>query len=152
MTAPARAILGFVAAALAVLTFHQAMWAVFHLAGLMPPPYPLTPIPPYGVPQIVNLCFWGGLYGMVFGLLLPRFTGPSWLWGIGFGVVAALVGLLVVPAVKGMALHAVVARLSTLTVSRSLAINGAWGLGLGLIVPLLTRRPATKGSNRYVRT
>jgi len=152
MTAPARAILGFVAAALAVLTFHQAMWAVFHLAGLMPPPYPLTPIPPYGVPQIVNLCFWGGLYGVAFGLLMPRLTGPVWLWGIGFGVLAALVGLLVVPALKGMSGHAVLARLSVLMTLRSLAINGSWGLGLGLIMPLLTRRPATKGTNRYART
>ena len=152
MTAPARAILGFVAAALAVLTFHQAMWAAWHVAGLMPPPYPTTPIPPYGVPQIVNLCFWGGLYGVVFGLLMPRLGRPVWLWGVGFGVLAALVGLLLVPAVKGVAFSTIEARLSVQGVMRSLAINGFWGLGLGLILPLLTRRPATKGSNPYART
>ncbi len=40
--APMRALLGFVAAAISVLTFHQAMWALLHFAALpgmgMPPP------------------------------------------------------------------------------------------------------------------
>jgi hypothetical protein len=36
------------------------------LPGLtMPPPYPTDPIPPWGIPRIVNLCFWGGLYGIL---------------------------------------------------------------------------------------
>lgn len=152
MTAPARAILGFVAAVIAVLTFHQAMWAMLHVAGLMPPPYPIAPIPPYGVPQIVNLCFWGGLYGILFGLLAPSFKAPPWLCGIGFGVLAALVGLLVVPAVKGAAFDAIAARLTVQTVLRSLAINGFWGLGLGLILPLLIRRPAIKAEAPYAQT
>ncbi len=152
MTAPVRAILGFVAAAIAVLTFHQAMWAVLHVAGLMPPAYPVTPIPPYGVPQIVNLCFWGGLYGLVFGVLSPWFKAPLWLAGLGFGVLAACVGLLVVPAVKGLPFDAVMARLSAQVVFRSLAINGFWGLGLGLILPLLVRRPANKAGAPYARS
>ena len=71
----ARAILGFVAAAIAVLTFHQGMWALLHLLNLpgmgMPPPYPIAPVPPWGVPRIVDLAFWGGLYGILFGLALP---------------------------------------------------------------------------------
>ncbi len=69
--APMRALLGFVAAVISVLIFHQGMWAALHtlaLPGLaMPPPYPTDPIPPWGIPRIVNLCFWGGLYGIVFG-------------------------------------------------------------------------------------
>ena len=38
---PYRALLGFVAAAISVLVFHQGAWALFWLAGLMPPPYPM---------------------------------------------------------------------------------------------------------------
>ncbi len=86
---PARAVLGFLAAALAVLTFHQGMILVLHftpvpgiqIAGW---PYSLAPIPPLGVPQVLNLCFWGGLYGLAFGLIYPRLprqcgsTGCSW--------------------------------------------------------------------------
>ncbi len=44
MTAPKRALLGFAAAVLSVLTFHQGMWALLHAAGIMPPP-PTRPTP-----------------------------------------------------------------------------------------------------------
>jgi hypothetical protein len=138
---PMRALLGFVAAVISVLIFHQAMWAALHslaLPGLtMPAPYPTDPIPPLGIPRIVNLCFWGGLYGIVFGLLLPRLTAPLWLCGLGLGVIAALVGLLVVPAIKGLPVGAGWVPLSWV---RSLLINGFWGLGVGLILPLLMTR------------
>ena len=35
-----RALFGFVAAVISVLTFHQGMWELLHLLGLMPPWYP----------------------------------------------------------------------------------------------------------------
>ena len=134
-----RALFGFIAAAISVLTFHQAMWEALHLLALpglsMPPPYPSYPIPPFGVPQILNLCFWGGLYGLVFGLLLPRFTAPLWLCGLVMGIIAALVGLLLVPAIKGQPIGAGF----PLNWVRSLLINGFWGLGDGLILPMMVR-------------
>lgn len=47
MAVSRRALLGFVAAALSVLTFHQGMWAVLHALGMVPlAPYPMTPVPP----------------------------------------------------------------------------------------------------------
>src|ERR1700723_181074 len=105
-----RALFGFIAAAISVLTFHQAMWEALHVLNLpglgMPPPYPTRAMPPLGVPLILDLCFWGGLYGIVFGLLLPRMTAPLWLCGLVLGIVAALVGLLVVPAIKGLPIGA----------------------------------------------
>ena len=134
-----RAFLGFIAAAISVLTFHQAMWEALHLLALpgmgMPPPYPTDPIAPLGVPRIVNLCFWGGLYGIVFGLVLPRLTAPIWLCGLGLGIIAALVGLLVVPAIKGLPVGAGF----PLGWVRSFLINGCWGVGVGLILPLMLR-------------
>ena len=140
MQSPARrAVLGFIAAAVSVLIFHQAMWEALHLLALpgmgMPPAYPMDPIPPWGVPRIVNLCFWGGLYGIVFGLVLPRLTAPAWVCGLGLGIIAALVGLLVVPAIKGLA----VGGGWPLGWVRSLLINGFWGIGTGLILPQLSR-------------
>jgi hypothetical protein len=137
-SAPMRGFLGFVAAAISVLIFHQGMWALLYAAGSMPrPPYPTNPIPPFGVPLIVDLCFWGGLYGVVFGLLRPRFTAPLWLCGLIMGIIAALVGMFIVAPIKGLpiangwVISAIV---------RSLLINGAWGLGVGLILPLLHPR------------
>ena len=138
---PMRALLGFIAAVISVLIFHQGMWAALHtlaLPGLaMPPPYPIDPIPPWGIPRIINLCFWGGLYGIVFGLILPRLTAPLWLCGLGLGVIAALVGILVVPAVKGLPIGSGWILLNWV---RSLLINGFWGLGVGLILPMLMAR------------
>jgi hypothetical protein len=62
MTAPMRALLGYAAAVVSVLPFHQGMWALLHVAGLIPPaPYPTGPVPPLGVPRVANFAFWGGL-------------------------------------------------------------------------------------------
>jgi len=136
MTAPMRAALGFLTAALAVLTFHQAMWGALYLAGMMPlAPYPMRPVPPWGVPLIASLCFWGGLYGAAFGLLAPRLPrAPLWLLGLGLGVLAALVGWFVVAPIKGQPLAGgfVPARMLV-----SLLINGCWGVGVGVIMPFL---------------
>jgi apolipoprotein N-acyltransferase len=78
MTAPMRALLSFAAAVISLLTFHQGTWALLHAAGLMPPaPYPTDAVPPLGVPRIVNFCFWGGLYGLVFGCARQSWRGPA---------------------------------------------------------------------------
>jgi hypothetical protein len=139
---PARAMLGFVAAALSVLTFHQGMLYLLHvlaIPGLQIPglPYRFTPVPPWGVPVIVDLCFWGGLYGVLFGILAPVLPRPFWLVGLGFGVLAALVGMFVVSAIKGLPIGGGWVWTNW---ARSLLINGSWGIGLGLIYPRLNGR------------
>ncbi len=141
METPAtRAIFGFIAAVISVLVFHQAMWAALHYLGLpglkMPAPYPMDPIPPYGIPKILDLCFWGGLYGIIFGLVLPRLTMPVWLSGLALGIIAAFVGLYVVPALKGLAAGTG----WPLGWVRSFLINGFWGIGVAVILQLMLRR------------
>ena len=93
------------------------------------------------VPQILNLCFWGGLYGIVFGLALPRLRAPLWLCGLGLGVIAMLVGTFVVPAIKGLPVGSGWVLLNWV---RSLLINGSWGVGVALILPLLLPRQASR--------
>jgi hypothetical protein len=133
-----RAAMGFVAAAIAVLTFHQGMWEALHLARLpglgMPPFYPTDGVAPFGVPRILDLCFWGGLYGIVFALLMPRFALPLWLCGLILGLVAVLVGLFVVPSIKGLPVGGGWVLMNWL---RSALINGCWGIGVGIITPFL---------------
>lgn len=137
-TAAKRGLFGFIAAAISVLIFHQGMYEVLHVLdvpGLKGPPwYQTDPIPPFGIPRVVNFCFWGGLYGFVFGLVLPRLRAPLWLCGLGLGIIAALVNLLVVPAIKGLPIGG---GWVMLTWVRSLLVNGPWGIGVGLILPLL---------------
>jgi len=78
----------------------------------------------------------GRLYGVAFGLLYPRLGWPAWIAGVAFGILAALVGLLLVPWIKG---QPVGAGWDAVRWGRSFLINGTWGLGLGLIFPPLLR-------------
>ncbi|MEJ0015975.1 MAG: hypothetical protein WDN25_05315 [Acetobacteraceae bacterium] len=140
--APMRAFLGFIAGAIAVLTFHQGMLALLYELGwstLMP--YRTTLVPPLWIPAIVSNCFWGGLWGAGFGLLLPRFALPTWLCGLLMGLLAVLVGWFIVAPLKGLP---VAGGWVPAAMLRSIAINGCWGLGVGLIVPLLLPRSLVK--------
>lgn len=132
-----RAVLGFIAGAVSVLVFHQGAWALLYLGRLMPPPYPMAPVPPWGVPQTLDFCFWGGLYGAAFGLIAPMLAMPRWLSGLFLGLIATLVFWFVVLPIK----HAPIAGgwdwQSMLVV---LAIQLPWGIGVGLILAQLTSR------------
>jgi hypothetical protein len=132
-----RAALGFVAGVVAVLIFHQGAWATLHIAGLMPPPYPMGPTPPWGVPETLNFCFWGGLWGAAYGLAAPKVAMPAWLSGLMLGVIANLVLWFVVFPLKGQPVASGWAPRSMLVV---LAIHLVWGAGVGVILPLLTVR------------
>jgi len=142
--------LGFIIAALSVVTFHQAMWATLHylnLSGLgMPPPFPTDSIPPFGVPRILNLCFWGGLWGALFGAVWRGSRGTFWWAGLILGVAAALTGLLIVPAVKGLPIGAGWVLNNWI---KSFLINGFWGLGVGLMLMPLLGTAAPRDSHAY---
>jgi hypothetical protein len=133
-----RIALGFIVAAISVLTFHQAMWELLHylaLPGLgMPPPFPTEPVPPLGVPRIASLCFWGGVWGAAFGAVWRGPRASLWWAGILLGVVAALTGLFIVAAIKGQPIGGGWVLTNWV---RSLLINGFWGLGVGLMLTAL---------------
>ena len=135
---PLRALLGFVAAAISVLIFHQGMVAALHTLNVpgMPvgTPFPMQPTKPLGVPQIASLVFWGGLYGAVFGVLAPGMKGAMWVNGIILGVVAVIVGFFVVAPIKG---NAIGGGFDVMVWGRALLINGCFGLGVGILYPLL---------------
>ena len=57
-------ILGFIAGFLAVLIFHQSLWYLINLVGLIPLgrlAWSLDPIPPYDVLSVISKAFWGAL-------------------------------------------------------------------------------------------
>jgi hypothetical protein len=134
-----RALLGFLAGALAVVTFHQGMVQLLHAFGLTSSAaYSFAPVPPFGVPRMLNLCFWGGLYGVVLGLARPRLPAPLWLSGVVLGIIASLAGMTLVAWIKG---NPVMNNWAAWPIARSLIVNAAWGLGTGLfLTAMLPRR------------
>ena len=141
-TLPARALLGFLTAAISVLTFHQLMIGLLHIAAIpglevAAIPYRFNPVPPLGIPVILNLCFWGGLYGLVFGIVHPKLKGPMWLNGLFFGLAAVLVGYFVVAPIKGNPIGGGWVINNWI---RSILINGSFGVGIGLMYPPLANR------------
>jgi hypothetical protein len=136
-----RLVCGFIAGFLATLIFHQLTLALLWSIKLAPfGPFPMAATQPFGVPAVFSLAFWGGIWGIVFALIDGRFPARAayWLTAFLFGAIfPSLVALLIVLPLKGKPMgggwHA------PLLITAFL-INGAWGVGTGLILKLLSRR------------
>lgn len=142
-----RIVLGFIAGALSVVIFHQGtsfILSQFHLTN--PGQWSLARVPPLGVPRIIDQAFWGGLWGILFVFVMdrfPRMLHPL-LAGFLFGFLGpVLVGWLVVAPLRHEPLFGgfVAARMLS-----SVLVNGAFGIGLAIIVPLLARLDWFRGS------
>jgi hypothetical protein len=137
----ARLIFGFVAGALAVVTFHQGAIALLTALGALSSNlYSMRPVAPFGVPQIVSQAFWGGMWGIVFATIAPhlRRNASYWLAALILGaLVLPLVGWFVVAPLKGQPIASgwVPSRMLL-----SVLINGAWGVGMAAIFAFLSRR------------
>ena len=126
----------FIAGFLATLVFHQGLFMVFYLAGMVPmAPFNLTPVPPMGVPSVLSLAFFGGLWGMLLWLLLGRLAGAKfWLGNILLGAFGpTAVAMLVVFPLKGL-------EVSAQTWVGGLMLNGFWGLGVAVFLVLMGAR------------
>jgi hypothetical protein len=135
---PLRLGLGFVAGALAVPIFHQGVFALLHAAGVIPyPAFDMTPTRPLGVPAVVSISFWGGVWGVVFAALSPRWHGKQyWIWAAIFGAVPlTLVFVFVVSPLKT---GAIASPLVPILVVGAL-LNAAWGIGTALFLRLMAR-------------
>jgi len=125
----------FIAGFLATLVFHQGLLAVLHAAGLLASPaWNMTPTEPLGVPAVISLAFWGGVWGIVLWLLIRRSRGAQrWLLALAIGAIGpTAVALLVVFPLKGIPV-------SLAMVPFGLLLNGAWGLGTLLLIAGMRR-------------
>ena len=99
------ALVGFIAGALSVLVFHQlGFWIANELGYARVPLYSLRPVPPWGVPTIVSMAFWGGLWGIGAACLVPRLPGllGGVLGWVLFGaIILTLVNWFIVLPIKG---------------------------------------------------
>ncbi|MDD2581870.1 MAG: hypothetical protein PHR66_07750 [Desulfuromonadaceae bacterium] len=137
-----RLIIGFIAGFFATLIFHQLTLELLWRVGLAPfGPFSLAATQPFGVPAFISLAFWGGVWGSSFVCIENRFRnfGNYWVVAFLFGAIfPSLVALLVVLPLKGKPLGG---GWSPALLVTAFLINGAWGIGTGLIFKLLKRFP-----------
>lgn len=126
---------GFVA----TLLFHQGVLAILHGAGATTrKPWVMAPTNPLGVPSVVSLAFWGGLWGILLWRMIRGVSGVRhWFLAVLLGaLLPTVVALFVVLPLKG---HPVGGGWKPDVLLGALLLNGAWGIGVALLMRLLGR-------------
>lgn len=135
-----RILKAFVAGVLAVVVFHQGAVALLYTLGVTQrAPFATTATAPLGVPQVVSLAFWGGVWGVMLWPLVTRLAPRVgyWLAAILLGaILPSLVAWFVVAPLKG---QPVGMGWQTDAVATALVVNAAWGFGLALVMRLAKR-------------
>ena len=129
----------FIAGFLSTLVFHQGVLTLLWLSGAIPrAPYDMTAIPPLGIPAVMSLAFWGGLWGVVMWPSLKNTVGrPYWIRALLIGaLVPSVVALFIVFPLKG---HDVAGGWDPKIIVGALVLNGAWGLGVALFMWIARR-------------
>jgi hypothetical protein len=127
----------FVAGALAVPLCHQIALLVLNAIGFIDrAPFSMAATKPFGIPSVISLSFWGGVWGIILGLVLMRLRGPAyWIVAVIFGAVApSLVAGFVVAPLKGVSMSG-----SKMLVT-GLVVNAAWGLGTAIFERVMRGR------------
>lgn len=130
-------VIGFIAGFLAVLAFHQPVLLFLASIGFAnAATYSMQATAPLGVPQVLSLAFWGGVWGIVFALVESRFPRGAayWIYAFLFGAIfPTLVAWFVVAPLKGQPMAGGWQATRMIT---GLLINGAWGLGTAVFLAL----------------
>ena len=129
--------LGFVAGFIAVLLFHQPVLALLTQIGLaQATSYSIKATAPFGVPQVLSIAFWGGVWGVLFAAIEHRFPRDAryWFFVFLFGAIfPTLVAWFIVAPLKGLPIAGGWQAQHMIT---GFVINGAWGLGTALLLAL----------------
>jgi hypothetical protein len=132
-------LVGALAGAASVVVFHQSAAALLHALQLTPrAAYSFSPTPPFGVPQLWSLAFWGGVWGIVLAAALARLKGARLVVAATlFGAVApTLVAWFVVAPLKG---QPIAGGWAPAAMAIGPIVNAAWGLGTGIGLHLFGR-------------
>lgn len=136
-----RFIAAFIAGFIAVPVFHQSLLALLHAASFSPvAAYQTTPTQPFGLPKLLSLTLWGGVWGLIWAATALRWSQAKYYWivAIVFGAIAAnFFALFVFAPLKGLPIAGGWS-LTVLTIG--LLVNGAWGFGTALLFRLLTTK------------
>jgi len=130
----ATVVFGFLAGALAVPLFHQVMLAILYASHFVArAPFALQPTKPLGLPAVVSLTFWGGVWGIIFAMVGSR---RGYAFAVLFGAIFPMVvAWFVVLPLKGTPAGGGWAPRGVAT---ALLVNGAWGLGTAVFLRIFS--------------
>ncbi len=123
----------FLAGFLSTLVFHQGSVALLNSLGLFArSPYNMDAVPPFGIPSVLSLAFFGGLWGILIWFLVAKDRGlRHWVKALLLGAIGpTAVAFLVVFPLKGMN-----APMSLIPIA--LFLNGVWGLGNSFFMKII---------------
>ena len=133
-----RGIIAFVAGFAATLVFHQAvLWCLHNFGYVSRAPWQMQRVPPFGVPAVISLAFWGGVSGVIMMLLIARLRGSAfWVAAILFGAIfPMLVAWFIFAPLKHMPIV-----WNPKSMMIGLIANGVWGFGTALIYKVFNPR------------
>jgi hypothetical protein len=128
-----RVLIAFAAGFVATLAFHQPVLWLLHAAGVVPRlPYNMQPVPPFGIPSVISLAFWGGVWGVIIMPMIEKRRGAAfWIAAILAGAIfPTLVAWLIVPLLKHQPMGG---GWKPKTLMIGPIVNAGWGFGTALI-------------------
>ena len=135
-----RALLAFAAGFTATIFGHQPVLALLHAADFTTRgAYDMAPAPPFGIPSVISLAFWGGIWGII---MIPaiariRSEGAYFLTAAIFGAILPTL----VAAVVSAPLHGKpIPKATSGLLITGLSVNAAWGIGTAIFFRLFARR------------
>jgi hypothetical protein len=129
----------FIAGFVSTLLFHQGLLWLLYMGGLSPmAPWNMTPVHPLRVPAVISLAFWGGVWGVVLWAFIRTARGaPYWWKALVLGALGpSLVAWFIVMPMKG---QGPAGGWDPKIIIGALLLNGAWGLGVALLMRLMNR-------------
>jgi hypothetical protein len=134
-----RALLGFAAGFVSTLVFHQIVLQLLHMAGVAPTAaWPMKAVPPFGIPAVISLSFWGGVWGAILIPMIDRRRGTAYY--VAALIIGALAPTLVAWFLVAPLKHQPIA--SGWNPKRMMIgpiVNGAWGLGTAWLYRVFER-------------
>ena len=141
-----RVILSFLAGFVATLVFHQPVLWLLHKEGIAPrAPYAMNPVPPFGVPAVISLAFWGGVWGIILIAVISRIRGTA-AYFVAAIIIGAIAPTLVAAFVVAPLKHQPMPHSGSMAII-GFSVNAAWGLGTALLYRF-TARSSLPGAGR----
>jgi hypothetical protein len=128
-----RVVIAFAAGFVSTLVFHQCVLALLHAFSIAPnPAWPMRAAPPFGIPAVISLAFWGGLWGAVMMPMIEGRRGASFRTAaILFGAIfPTLVAWFIVAPIKH---QPIASGWKPRMMMIGPLVNAAWGFGTALI-------------------